>query len=48
MDNVIPFPRRANTEPIIDADYFGTELIPLQHIFEILDQVKQEAPKDKS
>jgi hypothetical protein len=40
MSNVIPFPRKANTEPIIDSDYFGSELIPLDLLFEALEREK--------
>lgn len=38
MDNVIPFTKKANTEPIIYSDYFGSEMIPLQTLLEIIDQ----------
>jgi len=47
MDNVIPFPKRANTEPIVDADYFGSELLPLNYWLQVLDQVKKDQPEDK-
>jgi len=40
MSNVIPFPRKANTEPNIDSDYFGSELIPLELLFEALEREK--------
>ncbi len=40
MSNVIPFPRKANTEPVIDSDYFGSELIPLDLLFEALEREK--------
>ena len=50
MDNVIPFPRKGNTapvtqEPIIDADYFGSETIPLLELLQALDRAKQEQTK---
>ena len=50
MDNVIPFPRKGNTapvtqEPIIDADYFGSETIPLLEFLQALDRAKQDQSK---
>lgn len=50
MDNVIPFHRKANTvpvtqEPIIDADYFGSETIPLLELLQALDRAKQDQSK---
>jgi hypothetical protein len=50
MDNVIPFPKKANTapevtEPIIDSDYFGTETIPLLELFAALDKAKLDQSK---
>jgi hypothetical protein len=40
-NNVIEFKRVENTEPLIDADYFGSEKIPVHDLLTLLDLLKQ-------
>jgi len=42
MTNIIPFPPKANTEPVIHSDYWGEEKINLMDLFKILDEVKKQ------
>ena len=41
MAEIIPFPNKANTEPMIWSDYWQ-ETIPIQDILSILEKVKKE------
>lgn len=41
MADIIPFPSKANAEPIIWSDYWE-ETIPIQDILNILEQVKKD------
>ena len=38
MTNIIPFPPKANTEPVIDADYWGSEKICLTDLLKALEE----------
>jgi hypothetical protein len=40
-NNVIEFKRVENTESLIDADYFGSEKIPVHDLLSLLDLLKQ-------
>jgi hypothetical protein len=41
MAEIIPFPSKANTEPMIWSDYWQ-ETIPVEDILSILERVKKE------
>ena len=41
MAEIIPFPSKANTEPMVWSDYWE-ETIPIQDILSILEKVKKE------
>ena len=45
MSNVIPFkkPEQANTEPIIDSDYWGASAFPLLELLQALEKTKDES-----
>jgi hypothetical protein len=40
-NNVIEFKRVENPEPLVDADYFGSEKIPVHDLLSLLDFLKQ-------
>ena len=41
MAEIIPFPSKANTEPMVWSDYWE-ETIPIEDILSILERVKKE------
>lgn len=41
MADIIPFPSKPNTEPMVWSDYWE-ETIPIQDILSILERVKKE------
>ena len=46
MTNIIPFPSKANTEPVIDADYWGSEKICFTDLFKILEEINNAKNSD--
>lgn len=46
MTNIIPFPPKANTEPVIDADYWGSEKICFTDLFKILEEINNAKNSD--
>jgi len=47
MDNIIPFRKKekANTEPIISSDYFGSEHFSLLELLEQIEKLKEKNTK---
>ncbi len=46
MTNIIPFPPKANTEPVIDADYWGSEKFCFDDLFKILEEINNAKNSD--
>ena len=43
---IIPFPPKANTEPVIDADYWGSEKVCFTDLFKILEEINNAKNSD--